>query len=245
MLLWTLRTWPKAQYLARALGIPPDGWEIPYMFVAVGGPELSVFEAMEKPELGGLTTRLKALTKPLAGAAYEDPWVRREIIGESKLAVAFHPGVTVEQVREMSERDGYRVWEMPDAMTARADAVVGDDFAAEGILDGHARLRRRSDGEDSDAVWQRTLALPAWPARHHSAAFHLAAQRDQWGHVARMAIAAGTRDPFTALAALILDDVQHAVLAKPLAMLASDPEVAGLFDDDVGERASQLVRLRR
>ena len=94
MLVWHLRSWPKAQYLAQALGIPPAAWEIPFLFASLGGPEISVFEAYDKPELGGLTARLKALTKPLSQVAHKDMWARDHLFTSDQLAVAFHPGTT-------------------------------------------------------------------------------------------------------------------------------------------------------
>lgn len=247
MLLWTLRTWPKAQYLARALAIPAEAWEIPYLFVAIGGPELSVFEAMEKPELGGLTTRLKALTKPVAAAAYNDAWVREEVLAGSKLAVAFHPGVTAEQVREMSERDGYRVLDMAAAMTARGSIPHGDDWRDEGLSDAHATCRAawREEGADDDELLARTLALDVWESHDHSAAHYLASRPADWPRLATLALAKDRGAALRALASLVLDAVEHPVLIKPLAALAARPELAGVFDDATRTRASELGRLRR
>lgn len=242
MLVWTLRSWPKAQYLARALGIPPEAWEIPFLFVAIGGPELSVFEAMEKPELGGLTARLKALTKPLAGAAYADAWVRRELLAGSKLAVAFHPGVTVEEVRVMSERDGYRVLDMAAALSTQGST----DWHEEGLRDTHASCRAawRDDGADDDELLSRTLALDVWASHHHSAAHYLASRHADWARVASLALSAGRAEALSALASLVLDAVQHPVLTKPFAALAREPELAAVFDETTRERASALARLR-
>lgn len=39
MLVFSLRTWPKAQYLARALDVPPEAWEFPFLIVPVGAPK--------------------------------------------------------------------------------------------------------------------------------------------------------------------------------------------------------------
>lgn len=205
LIAWTLRTWPKAQYLARAMGIPPDAWEIPYLFVPIGGPELSVFEAMEKPELGGLTARLKALTKPLAAAAYTDPWIRSELIGESKLAVAFHPGVDLEQVRQMCTRDGYQVLDMASAIEARGEVALDERLEEEGLLDGHARLRAAWPEED---IVHNTIALPVWPARHHSAAFYLASRIDSWPAL--------EGDVAQAIRSLVTTDLMHSALIKRL-----------------------------
>ncbi len=210
MLIFTLRTWPKAQHLARALGIPVDAWEIPFLFVAVGGPELSVFEAMEKPELGGLTARLKALTKPLAAAAHDDVWVREHVRGESKIAVAFHPGVNLDQLREMSSRDGYDVVDMATALAARRATDVADNLDDEGLLDGFGRLSK--DWPDADRV-ARTLALPAWHHHHHSAAFFLLGAR--WDDI-DFTQHAEARDALKALGA----DVLHPVITRRLAKLS-------------------------
>ncbi len=229
MLVWTLRTWPKAQYLARALEIPSDAWEIPYLFVPLGGPEVSVFEAMEKPELGMLTGRLRALTKPLAAAAYTDPWVKATLIGDSKLAVAFHPGVSAELVQEMSTRDGYRVVDMATAMsertasskqqTAGAEQPAEETLAREGLLDQHAEMRARwkAEGVDHDAMVARTLALPVWQTRHHSAAFYLASRLRDWPQSRELPWSSDARE---ALQALVRTDIAHPLVTEQLQSLS-------------------------
>ena len=205
LLLWNLRTWPKAQYLARALGIPAEAWEIPFLFAPLGGPELSIFEAMEKPELGGLTGRLKALTKPLAAAASTDPWVSHNI-AQSKLAVAFHPGVSMAQAREMTTQDGYRVVGISEALAERRTAEIDPSLSDEGLIDQHARLRRTWAGADDETIIANTLLLPVWEHRHHSAAFFLCAQAKAWRNLAP--------SPRDALEALITEDIAHPVLTK-------------------------------
>lgn len=213
MLVWSLRTWPKAQYLARALEIPAQAWEFPFLMVPVGGPEVSVFEAMERPNFGGLTERLKALTKPLAAAAYEDPWVKRALLAESKLAVAFHTGASMDLVRELSAKDGYRVVSMAEAMAERGDEVeaLDDALEGEGLLDAHGRLRERWTGLDDDEVVRRTLALPVWGRRHHSAAFWLASQRPFWE---RLRSLGASDEAMQALSALIREDLEHPVIVE-------------------------------
>ncbi|MCA9617723.1 MAG: HAD family hydrolase, partial [Myxococcales bacterium] len=172
MLLWTLRSWPKAQPLARALQIPPEAWEIPFLFVAVGGPELSIFEARERPELGGLTARLKALTKPLAAAATSDPWVRDAIARGGRLAVAFQPGVDEDEVRRFSEGDGYRVWGIRAALEARGPFTPR--LVDEGLADA-------CPWSTPAAIRQALASAEMWQARHHSAAFRLVEDVAGWG----------------------------------------------------------------
>jgi len=222
MLVWSLRTWPKAQYLARALSIPPEAWEFPFLIVPVGGPEVSVFEAFERPNFGGLTERLKALTKPLAAAAYEDPWVKRELLAESKLAVAFHSGTSVEVVRELSLADGYRVVSMAEALAERGQSAadVGDDFASEGLLDRQGWLREQWLGCDDDEMLRRTLALPPWSSRHCSAAFWLASRVDDW---ARLRELGASDQAMGALGGLIEDDLAHPVLTRRWAQTVMAP----------------------
>ncbi|HHH29589.1 MAG TPA: hypothetical protein ENK57_14755 [Polyangiaceae bacterium] len=84
------------------------------------------------------------MTKPLA-AAYDDPWVKAELLAESKLAVAFHTGTTISVVRELSSKDGYRVVSMAEATAERGQAGgdLGEDLAGEGLLDHHGWLRER------------------------------------------------------------------------------------------------------
>ena len=220
--MFSLRTWPKAQYLAKALEIPPEAWEFPFLIVPVGGPEVSVFEAFERPNFGGLTERLKAMTKPLAAAAYEDPWVKRELLADSKLAVAFHSGTTVEVVRDLSARDGYRVMSMAEAMDDRGTgaAEVEDDFEGEGLLDRHGWLRERWLGVDDDEMLRRTLSLPAWSTRHHSAAFWLASRPGDWSRLAEL----GARPAvMSALGELVTEDLAHPVLAKRWAQTVIAP----------------------
>ncbi len=243
MLVWTLRSWPKAQYLARALALPPEAWEIPFLFVKVGGPELSVFEARERPELGGVTGRLKALTKPLVAAAYGDPWARSEIFGEGQIAVAFHPGATLHEVRAMCTDDGYLVLGVDEALLRRGDAPLAADLHDEGLVDGHARLRGgwRDAGADDTEVLRRTLALPVWHRRDHSAAFFLASQPDAWKRAAEHARELGDDAPILALAELVLTELAHPVLARRLYAVAAD---IGL-PPSVVTRAAQLARLRR
>ena len=221
MLVWTLRMWPKAQYLARAMGIPPDAWEIPYLFAPVGGPELSVFEAMDRPELGGLTQRLKALTKPLAAAAFEDPWVFGELLAGSKLAMAFHPGVDIEQVRTMSERDGYRVVGMAERLAEKR--AISADMTDEGLIDGHAELRAawRNKGMDDDAMVDNTVRLPVWSTRYHSAAFYLTSRTDAWGRIAELCSGQQEPNAATAVAELVRSDIEHRTLLNRLGALHS------------------------
>jgi hypothetical protein len=232
MLVWSLRSWPKAQYLARALGIPVDAWEFPFLLVPVGGPEVSVFEAMDRPNFGGLTERLKALTKPLAAAAYDDPWIKAELLADSKLAMAFHTGATVELVTELSRRDGYRVVTMAEALQARGDACA-EDLHDEGLLDMHARWRRawRVDGVKDEAILGETLKRGSWSTHLHSAAFFLASCPD-WSPVAAHEQAAD------ALAKLVLDDLEHPILARRLAKTSG-------FPPDVVERAQKQSALKR
>ena len=222
MLVFSLRTWPKAQYLARALEIPPEAWEFPFLIVPVGGPEVSVFEAFERPNFGGLTERLKAMTKPLAAAAYADPWVKREVLADSKLAVAFHTGTTLEVVRELSARDGYEVMSMAEAIEARGDDVadLGDDLGGEGLLDRHGWLRDRWLGVDDDEVLRRTLSLPTWSTRHHSAAFWLASRPADWGRLAELGASA---ELMAALGGLVGEDLGHPVLATRWAQTVMAP----------------------
>lgn len=212
LVAWTLRTWPKAQYLARALEIPPAAWEIPYLFTALGGPELSVFEAMEKPELGGLTARLKALTKPLAAAAYADPWIKSELLGNSKLALAFHPGVDLDQLGEMCDRDGYRVVDMATALAERGPQV-DDALSDEGLVDGHAALRALWADSDDDSVTARTLQLDVWSRHDHSAAFYLVSQRERWSAIREHTNA------WRCVTELITTDIAHPALDRHLTQL--------------------------
>jgi hypothetical protein len=223
LIVFSLRTWPKAQYLARALGIPTNAWDIPFLFAQLGGPELSVFEAMERPNLGGLTARLKALTKPLAAAAYTDPWVSSEVLGGGQVAVAFHPGVDSAQVREMSARDGYRVVDVADALTARR-AELDETLANEGLLDGHAALRSRWLNDGMGDVLERTVALPVWDRRHHSAAFYLASRPEDWPRLARID---GAGDAMRALRDLVAVDIAHPVLTGRLDVFEGHESIAG------------------
>jgi hypothetical protein len=213
MLVWSLRTWPKAQYLARALEIPAQAWEVPFLMVPVGGPEVSVFEAMERPNYGGLTERLKALTKPLAAAAYEDPWVKRSLLADSKLAVAFHTGASMALVAELSAKDGYRVMTMAEALAERGDdaEALGEGLEGEGLLDAHGRMREAWTGLEDDEVVRRTLALPVWSGRHHSAAFWLASRREDWGRLRELG---ASEEAMAALSALVHEDLEHPVIVE-------------------------------
>ncbi|MEZ4441192.1 MAG: hypothetical protein R3B72_18980 [Polyangiaceae bacterium] len=217
MLLWTLRSWPKAQPLARALQIPPEAWEIPFLFVAVGGPELSIFEARERPELGGLTARLKALTKPLAAAATSDPWVRDAIARGGRLAVAFQPGVDEDEVRRFSEGDGYRVWGIRAALEARGPFTPR--LVDEGLADA-------CPWSTPAAIRQALASAEMWQARHHSAAFRLVEDVAGWGAF----LAEATPEAADGLGGLVLDDLAHPVLALPLQRAAEEAGVARLAD---------------
>jgi hypothetical protein len=220
MLVWTLRTWPKAQYVARALSIPPDAWEIPFLFAPLGGPEISVFEAMEKPELGGLTQRLRGLTKPLAAAAYTDPWIKSTLLAESKLALAFHPGVDAEQVQQMSTRDGYRVVDMATAMSERGDQLGSESLADEGLADRHAQLRAKwkAEGADDDALLRRTLALPVWDTAYHSAAFYLLSRVADWPRIGELG---SEHELAQRRLRELVSDVAHPVLSNRLHTLSA------------------------
>jgi len=238
MLVWTLNDWPKAQYLAQALAIPPQAWSVPSLFVSVGGPEINAFEAAERPDLGELGRGLNALAKLAAAAAHRDPWVK-EHLGEGILAGAFHPVLEMSALVEMCERDGYRVVHIEEAMAGREGALPDD-----GLHDAFAPLRMQwmTEGLDDEAILARTLALPVWEERHHGAAFFLLSRPDDWSLMARLAKAEGHTAALAALAELVIG-LAHPVLLK--CFRAAAVEVEGAFDADQLARVERLIPVRR
>lgn len=239
MLVWTLHRWPKAQYLAQALSIPPQAWTIPSLFVPVGGPEISAFEAAERPDLGELGTRLKALAKLAAAAAHQDPWVK-EHLGEGILAGAFHPGVEMADLVAMCERDGYRVVHIDDALATPGEPTIDDD----GLHDAFGPMRAQwtADGLDEVAILERTLSLPVWNARHHGAAFFLLSRPEDWLVAARTAEREQQRDALAVLARLVVELAQP-VLLKRLASVAK--EVPGVLESNQLAQIERLIPIRR
>lgn len=239
MLVWTLNDWPKAQYLAHALTIPPQAWSVPSLFVAVGGPEISAFEAAERPDLGELGRGLNALAKLAAAAAHRDPWVKTNL-GEGILAGAFHPVLDMPGLVEMCERDGYRVVHIDEAMAARGEGELPDD----GLHDAYAPLRLQwlQEGLGDEAILAKTLALPVWGERHHGAAFFLLSRPEDWVLVARMAQTGGHTAAVAALTELVIG-LAHPVLLKRLRAVAA--EVPEAFDADQLARVERRIPVRR
>lgn len=239
MLVWTLHRWPKAQYLAQALTIPTPAWTVPSLFVPVGGPEISAFEAAERPDLGELGTRLKALAKMAAAAAHRDRWVKQHL-GEGILAGAFHPGVEMRDLVAMCERDGYRVVHIDDALAAPSEPSPEDD----GLHDAFGPLRAKwtADGLDEETIIERTLALPLWKERHHSAAFFLLSRPEDWLVAARVAHRGGHQDALAVLARLVIELAQP-VLLKRLASVAK--EVPEVFAPEQVTQIERLIPVRR
>jgi hypothetical protein len=230
MLVCTIRSWPKAQYLALALGIPPAAWEIPFLFASLGGPEISVFEAYDKPELGGLTARLKALTRPFSEAVHRDKWARTTIFGTEQLAVAFHPGTDFDEVVKRGKEDGYRVYQMHEILKERtvpgSANPVGRD---EGLEDwqGYRLARWRLTGEDDRTIYQNTLALD-W-GDFTSASFFLLSRLEDIS----VFIELGKQNPpdgesgdwvVERLGRLAFDYVGHPCVLPPFLALLEDPE---------------------
>ena len=238
MLVWTLERWPKAQYLAQALSIPPQAWTIPSLFVPVGGPEISAFEAAERPDLGELGRGLTALAKLAAAAAHRDLWVK-EHLGEGILAGAFHPGLPMRALVEMCERDGYRVVHIDEAMARRVESLVDD-----GLHDAHRSLRMKwmAEGRDDETILAKTLALPVWNERHHAAAFFLLSQPNDWPLVVRLARDLNQTAALTVLAELVIELAQPALLKRLSAVAIEAPEA---FDAAQMARVERLIPVRR
>ncbi|MEM9693444.1 MAG: hypothetical protein AAGA56_12920 [Myxococcota bacterium] len=244
MLVWTLRRWPKAQYLALALGIPPAAWDIPFLFAALGGPEISVFEAYDKPELGGLTNRLKALTRPLSEAVHRDRWARENLFQTEQLAVAFHPGTDFDEVVKRGREDGYRVEAMDDLLDERTTpASSGAVGRHEGLEDWQSyRLARwRFSGLDDRAIYARTLAVEGWGEDFSSAGFFLLSRLEDLALLIELGDAQppshATRDwVVERLATLAFEQLAHPSLLTPFLQ-------KGLADRIPGSVWNQMRRI--
>jgi hypothetical protein len=237
MLLWSLRMWPKAQRLARALEIPPSAWDIPWFFVAVGGPELSVLEAFDRPNLGGLLSRFQALSAPLSAAAYDDPWVRDTLAPVGGLALVYHPGTDVKTVRSLSQKDGYSVHTMDAVLTPLGRRPDDSD----GLLDQQSE-RCRNWLKGGKQPLDETLALPLWSKNHHAAAFYLLECANWSSLVLKLERRPLVRE---ALLALVLDELAHPHMVRRLLAAMATPKLGWGLSESQQAKAQEILDVRR